>query len=340
MKVGLVGFAGSGKSTIFSALTGVSASSSNKTHLGTMRVPDERIDALVEIYLPKKITYAEVVCVDVPGRGSGRGHGLDSQALEAIRDTDALALVIGAYLPDAPPPIEELDAFRTELILVDLMLVERRIEAAMKVAEKKKELAELEKIHAHLQDDRALLSLERSEPERLITHHYAFVSDKPIVVVVNVSEEALDDGSGAARAQPIRDRGVPTFVLSAPLELELADLDPEEQADFLAEMGRDDTARDRFIRGAYESLDLITFLTAGDKEVHAWPIRRGTAAKRAAGKIHTDIERGFIRAEVFHFDDIVEAGSEAALKAAGKWRLEGKQYIVQDGDVLLIRHSG
>jgi ribosome-binding ATPase len=339
MKVGLVGFAGVGKSTIFKALTGV-AGGGNRAHLGTMVVPDARIDKLAELYRPKKVTYAEIVCVDVPGRATGPGQGLDSATLEVIRDCAALALVIGAFRPDAPSPVDELEAFRAELILADLMLVEKRIEALRKMGDKKQEREEMERLQAHLQEERALVAMERTDAERQLTRHYAFVSDRPIVVAVNVSEAMLEDGSGEAAATAIQQRGVPAFALSAPLELELSELEPEEQAAFLAEMSLAETARARFIRGAYDALDFITFLTAGDKEVHAWPIEKGATARRAAGRIHTDLERGFIRAEVFHFDDIVVAGSEPALKAAGKWRLEGKDYHVKDGDVLLIRHSG
>jgi GTP-binding protein YchF len=354
MRVAIVGFAGSGKSTLFNALTGLDVATGDygggKVKLGTIQVPDPRVDVLAEIYQPKKVTRAELVCVDLPGRHDGGGReGLDSATLERIRPMAALALVVGGFGAGEGPggqtvrgPADEAVAYLEELILADLVLVETRLERLRKEPGKHNidEVARLEVLQAHLGSGQPLRRLELGEEEWARLKHYAFVSDKPVVVVVNVDEEALETGQGERLAEPVRALGYPTFVLSGALEDELSHLTIEEQREFLAHLGIEQTARDRFIRAAFDALDLITALTVGADEVRAWPIPRGYKAKRAAGRIHSDLERGFIRAEVFHYDELVEVGSEAALKKAGRIRVEGKDYVVRDGDILVIRHSG
>jgi GTP-binding protein YchF len=342
MKIGLVGFAGSGKTTFFNALTGKNAPTgdfgSQKVHLGSVRVPDSRVDVLGEIYDSRKLTYAEIACVDVPGRAGTPGQGIDSATLDNIRDVSALALVLGAFQPDTDPA-KLASAYRSELLLTDLMLVEKRLAAASKNNDKEREKKLLEMLLAHLEDDQPLVEFPEEELAAPELRQYAFVSDKPIIAVINVDEATLELGDVDQLAESVEARGIPAFVLSGRLEAELADLEPEEQAEFLEALGLEETARDRFIHAAYRALDLITFLTGGESESRAWPIRKGLNAKQAAGKIHTDLEHGFIRAEVFHYEEIVEVGSEAELKALGRMRLEGKDYIVADGDVMLIRHS-
>ena len=343
MKAGIVGYAGSGKTTIFNALTGLEAPvgdcGGGKVHLGTIRVPDKRIERLAEIYRPKKITFAELTCVDIPGARSRSGEGLDSRTLEQIRDVTALALVVGAFNGEPVKPVEMVDNFLMELLLTDQMLVERRLDKQAKSLEKKRENEALRKLLEHMLSEKMLSTLELDESDRSHIQHYAFVSDKPVVVVINTDESSLEDGTYEQDAAELTVRGIPTFVLSGRLEHELSELELEDQLAFLEELDLTETARDRFIHAIYGALDLITFLTAGDKEVHAWPVSNGCTAKKAAGTIHTDLERGFIRAEVFHFDDIDLHEDEAKLRAIGKLRVEGKDYIVQDGDVILVHHS-
>ena len=343
MKAGIVGYAGSGKTTIFNALTGMDAPvgdcGGGRVRLGAIRVPDGRLDRLAELYHPKKITHPELTCVDVPGARSRAGEGLDSRTLEQIRDVTALALVVGTFNEDSVAPVVAVDSFLMELLLTDQMLVERRIEKQRKQLDKKRETEVLRRLLEHLQRGELLSTLELDKADRVHVQQYAFVSDKPVVVVINTDESALEAGIYAKDAAELTDRGIPTFVLSGRLEHELSQLEPEDQQLFLEELGMQETARDRFIQAVYGALDLITFLTAGDKEVHAWPVPKGCTTKRAAGTIHTDLERGFIRAEVFHFDEIDVYEDEAKLRAIGRLRMEGKDYIVRDGDVLLIHHS-
>lgn len=342
MKIGLVGFAGTGKTTFFNALTGQEAPTGDfgnlKVHLGSILVPEERVDVLARIYQSRKLSYAEIACVDVPGRTGVVGKGIDSKTLETIRDTSALALVLGAFLPDADPGAEA-SAYRNELILTDLMLVEKRLDSLKNYLDKKRDRELLGELRDHLSEGSPLVDMPRDVLEMPELRPYAFVSDKPIIAVINVDEAELNAESVASLTASVEAKGFPAFVLSGLLEAELSALEPDEQKEFLDELGLQDTARTRFIQAAYRALDLITFLTGGESEAHAWPIRNGLNAKQAAGKIHTDLEHGFIRAEVFHFDDIVEAGSEAEVKARGKMRIEGKHYRVVDGDVILIHHS-
>jgi hypothetical protein len=232
-----------------------------------------------------------------------------------------------------------LDSFLSELVLTDLLLLEKRIDALAKQLDRKEEKALLETMVAHLENGPPLTQMKFDKSGEEILRQYAFVSDKPIVVVVNVNEDNLDGDKCKSLEAKLKGIGHAAFCLSGPLECELAGLESDEQREFLSELGLEETARNRFIRATFDALQLISFLTAGDKEVRAWPVRKGSNARSAAGKIHTDLERGFIRAEVFHFDEINLLGSENQLKAEGKLRVEGKDYIVKDGDVMLIRHS-
>lgn len=343
MKVGIVGFPGAGKTTIFNALTGLEAATGDfgggKVHLGTIRVPDPRLDRLQEIYDPKKVTHAELTCVDVPGNHGSSVKGIDAKTLEQIRDVDTLALVVAAF-DESHDPANDVESFMLELLITDQILVEKRIGKCRKQADKKKELEALERLLEHLSEEKLLIDVDIDEADQSLLQHYAFVSDKPIVVAINADDAALDDGRHDEAAAALNAKGIPAFVLAGQLEVELAQLEPEEQEAFLEELGITETARSRFIQAVYKALNLITFLTAGEKEVRAWPIPRGFSAKKAAGRIHSDLERGFIRAEAFHFDEVDATADEAALRAAGKLRVEGKDYVVVDGDVLLIRHSG
>ncbi|MEJ2215306.1 MAG: DUF933 domain-containing protein [Gemmatimonadota bacterium] len=345
MKIGLVGFAGSGKTTVFNTLTGldVPVGFGGEPHLGTVKVPDERIDALSEIFEPKKTTYAEIVFSDIPGEHGADRKGLSRQALDRIRDQDVLCLVLRAFpnpaLETAADPAGELDAFHAECLLADLAMVERRLERAAKDKPDAAELAAFERMKDTLDRELPLRSLSAEELDRSRLTGYGFLTDRPLIVVVNRSEDEA--------ALPLPDDLVPRLeaaqaaglVLSASLEAEIAKMDPADQPAFLEEFGLRESALARFIRTAYAALDLISFFTVGSDEVRAWPLRRGSNARQAAGRIHTDLERGFIRTEVMPYDVFMEYGSEQALRDAGKLQVEGKDYVVSDGDILNIRFN-
>lgn len=345
MKVGIVGYAGSGKSTIFGALTGTDAGvpgGSRETRLGTIRVPDDRVDTLAGIFSPKKTTCAEVVFADLPGVARTQSGGLDTGTVEQLKKLDALALVVRDFegFGDAADPARDAEDFGVELVLSDQILVDRRIERMRKEGKKgEREFALFEQMLSHLEDGKPLRTLGLETADLNVLSGYQFASLTPLLIVVNTAEDADGDAAVAKVAGVAEEAGAVALALSGQLELEIADLDPEERGAFLADLGLESPASDRFIQKAYELLDLISFLTAGPDECRAWTITRGTNAQRAAGKIHSDLERGFIRAEVYRVADLQEHGSEAALKPAGKLRVEGKNYTVQDGDVMNIRFN-
>ncbi|HVP67135.1 MAG TPA: DUF933 domain-containing protein [Anaeromyxobacteraceae bacterium] len=345
MKAGLVGYAQTGKTTLFNALTGLhkGGAGGRQVHLGVIRVPDARVDALAAAYRPRKTTFAEVAFVDVPGP-PGKGTGLDADALRALAEVDAFCLVVRSFpAPDGTPPapVREIADFDAELVLYDLAIVEKRLDRLRKEQHRGTgEYHELERIHAQLDAGRPLRAMEWSAAEEKELAHFQFLSRRPLLVVVNVPEAdaaaAADPGVVAAA----RERGAEVLSLCAAVEAEIAELDPAEQPEFLRSLGLAEPARDRFIRAVYHLLDLISYFTVGEDEVRAWTIRRGDRAPRAAGRIHSDLERGFIRAEVLHYDDFVASGGEAKARQEGKLRLEGKEYVVRDGDIMNIRHSG
>ena len=345
MKIGLVGFAGSGKTTVFNTLTGlhVPVGFGGEVRLGTVKVPDERIGALSKIFSPKKTTYAEIVFCDIPGEHGAEKKGLSSKALLQIRDQEVVCLVLRAFpnpaLESDPDPIADLEAFHAECILADLDLVERRLNRAKKDKPDPLELAAFERMKTTLEHEWPLRSLAASVLNRDYLKGYEFLTDRPLLVVLNRSEpEAampLPDRF-AARLAELHAAGL---VLSASVEAEIAGMDAADQAAFLADLGVAESALARFIRTAYGLLDLISFFTVGVDEVRAWTIRRGTTARQAAGRIHSDLERGFIRAEVTPYTVFMEYGSEAAVRDAGRLQVQGKDYVVSDGDILHIRFN-
>ncbi len=345
MKIGLVGFAGSGKTTVFNTLTGlnVPVGFGGELHLGTVKVRDRRIDTLSGIFKPKKTIYAEIVFSDIPGEHGAEKKGLSSKALQQIRDQDVLCLVLRAFpnpaLESAPDPQGELDAFVTECLLADLKLVERRLDRAKKDKPDPMELAAFELMQKTLEQELPLRSLSAQVLDRSKLTGYGFLTDRPLMVVVNRSEDQaavpLPDGM-AKRLAATHAAGL---VLSASVEAEIAKMDPADQAAFLEDLGLKESALTRFIHTAYGLLDLISFFTVGPDEVRAWPVRRGSNARQAAGRIHTDLERGFIRAEVMPYEVFMQFGSEQALRDAGKLQIEGKDYVVADGDILNIRFN-
>lgn len=345
MKVGLVGFAGSGKTTVFNTMTGLAApvGFGGAVQLGIVRVPDARIDRLSAIFEPRKTTYAEIVFCDIPGEHGAEKRGLSSKALQQIRDQEALCLVLRDFENPAiegdPDPLGDLEAFHAECILADLAAVERRLDRAKKDKPDPLEVAAFELMRATLEQERPLRSLGPEQLKRSYLAGYAMLTDRPLLVALNVREADAARPLPPALAARIEALGAAGLVLSASVEAEIAALDPADQAAFLADLGLAEPALGRFIRTAYALLDLISFFTVGEDEVRAWTIRRGTNARRAAGRIHSDLERGFIRAEVMPYDVFIAHGSEAAVKDAGRLQIEGKDYVVADGDILHIRFN-
>jgi len=345
MKIGLVGFAGSGKTTVFNALTGLDApvGFGGEVRLGTTRVPDERIDRLSSIYSPRKTTYAEMSFADIPGEHGAEKKGLSPRALQQIRDQEALCLVLRDFsnpsLETDPDPAGDLDAFHTESVLADLEIVERRLERARKERAPAQEIDGLEKMKATLESERPLRSIPPEQVSQAQRAGYGFLTDKPLLIVVNREESKAGSDLSPELSSRIAGLEGAGMALSASVEAEIASLDPPDQALFLEDMGLPAAALSRFIRTAYGLVDLISFFTVGSDEVRAWTIRRGTTARKAAGKIHSDLERGFIRAEVIPYQVFMDHGSEQAVKEAGLLQVQGKDYVVGDADLLSIRFN-
>jgi GTP-binding protein YchF len=344
VKIGLVGFPGCGKSSVFSALTGIAVETGygarrDKENLGVVKVPDPRVDALSRLYRPKKTTYAEVTFKDLAG---GDGPGLDRRALNAMREVDALCQVLRGFESAdgrAPDPLRDLTDLETECILADLEVVEGRVARLAKDRSSPHELALMQRVQASLEAEQPLRRIELLDDERRQLAGYALLTLKPLLLVLNVPEAQVAEPIPPELEKAAAERGLGLVQLSAPVEMEIAQLEPQEQAEFIESLGLAESARDRFIRAAFSLLELISMLTAGEDECRAWPVPRGTPAPRAAGKIHSDIERGFIRAEVTRFEDLIELGSEAKCREAGKLRVEGKDYVIQDGDVVHFRFN-
>lgn len=345
MKVGLVGFPGSGKTTVFNTMTGQDApvGYGGEVRRAVVDVPDPRVEWLSALYRPRKTTFASIVFCDIPGEHGSERRGLSTAALQQVRDQEALCLVLRDFdnpaLEHAPDPAAELEAFHAECVLADLVFVERWLERARKEAKRGLEVETFERMREALESERPLRLVPESELDRALLRGYSLLTDTPLLAVLNRDEEdagkALPDEVEASLAP----MGAAGLTLSASLEAEIALLDPGDQQEFLRDMGLAEPALDRFIRAAYQLQELISFFTVAGPEVRAWTIRAGTDARRAAGKIHSDMERGFIRAEVIPCDVLQEYGSEQAVKAAGRLRVEGRDYVVRDGDVLRIRFN-
>jgi hypothetical protein len=345
MRIGLVGFAGSGKTTVFNTLTGlhVPTGFGGEVHLGTVKVPDQRIDRLSAIFSPKKTTYAEIVFSDIPGEHGAELKGLSGKALQQIREQDVLCLVLRAFdnpgLDRPADPARELDAFATECLFADLAIIERWLERARKEKKSALDIAHFEMMRATLEAEKPLRSIPPSHLDRSTLTSFGFLTDRPLMVAVNCAEEAVTEPLPPAIADRLASLHAGGLVLSASVEAEIAAMDPADQQLFLGDLGLSESAVTRFIQTAYGLLDLISFFTVGPDEVRAWPIRRGTKAKQAAGKIHSDLERGFIRAEVMHYEQFIVDKSEHVAREVGHLKLEGKDYVVADGDILNIRFN-
>ena len=344
MRIGLTGLPGSGKSTVFSALTGIDAGAAYRrgrdgTHIGTVKVPDSRVDTLALIYRPRKVVYAELSFTDL---GGGRGPALERGVLHAMRDVDALCHVLRDFADDAgsaPDPIGDLETLETEALLADMEAIEPRIERLRKEGNKTRELSLLMRVRDALEAETALRRIEFDAADRKALSGFGLLSLKPLLVVQNVAEDAIGSPPPPALLAEAQARGTGVITLSARVERDVAQMEPHEQQEFVESLGLGEPARDRFIRAAFALTDLVSMISVGPEECRAWAIPSGLPAPRAAGKVHSDMERGFIRAEVVPWQELVERGSEARCRDAGVLRVEGKDYVVKDGDVVRFRFN-
>ena len=343
MKVGLIGHRGAGKTTIFNMLTGLQAQvgsfgGKEEVHLGVIKVPDPRIDKLAQIYKPKKTTYAEIRFTDFPPNQGDENLKSNNALVTQMREVDAIALVLRDFDGDADP-LKELNDLLTEMILTDLTVVENRRIRLKKEKARPQEEGLLERCAKALENEQSLRNLDFNADEETLASGFAFLSRKPLLAIFNQADEKAGKPLDPPYQAELQRRGLVGLALAGKVEMEIAQLDESDRMAFLKEIGIEEPARDRFIRVTYALMNLVSFFTTGEDEVRAWTITRGTAARQAAGKIHSDIERGFIRAEVVAYDDFIIHGSEAKCKEAGKLRLEGKDYVVKDGDIIHFRFA-
>lgn len=363
MKLGIVGLPNVGKSTLFNAITQAGAESANypfctiEPNIGVVAVPDERLKFLEELYQSEKVIPAAIEFYDIAGlvRGASKGEGLGNKFLSHIREVASILQVVRCFedgnithVEGSVNPLRDIETINLELIFSDLEMVERRIQKTEKLVKADKSLlAELEllkRLQAALEEGISARGLEYTEEETELLKTFGLLSMKPIIYIANVAEdEVANDGADNPHVQKLREfaktEDAEVVVICAKIEAEIAELEEDEKQMFLEELGLQQSGLDRLIKASYSLLGLISYLTAGPKEVRAWTIKRGTKAPQAAGKIHTDFERGFIRAEIVAYDDLVSCGTHAAAKEKGLVRLEGKEYVVKDGDVILFRFN-
>ena len=364
MKLGIVGLPNVGKSTLFNSLTKAGAESANypfctiDPNVGVVTVPDERLNLLGDFYKSKKVTPAVIEFVDIAGlvKGASKGEGLGNQFLANIREVDAIVHVVRCFedsnvvhVDGSIDPLRDIETINLELVFSDLEILERRIAKVTKTArmdkEAAKELAFLEKVKAHLEEGQLAITLEtENEDEDAWLATYNLLTAKPVIYAANVAEDDIaDDGANNQYVQAVREyaakQNSEVFVICAQIEEEIYELDEDERKMFLEDLGLTESGLEKLVRASYHLLGLMSFLTAGEDETRAWTIKIGTKAPQAAGKIHTDFERGFIKAEVVNYQDLLDCGSYAGAREKGLVRMEGKEYVVQDGDVILFRFN-
>lgn len=364
MKLGIVGLPNVGKSTLFNSLTKAGAESANypfctiDPNVGIVTVPDPRLNALGNLYQSKKITPAVIEFVDIAGlvKGASKGEGLGNQFLSNIREVDAIVHVVRCFensnivhVDGSIDPLRDIETINMELIFSDIEILERRIAKVSKGARMDKALAKeeasLKKFKAHLEEGKLAKSIElEDEDEEALFKECNLLTGKPVIFAANVSDSDLaNDGADNPHVQAVRQyaasENCEVFVICAEIEQEISELDEDDKAMFLEELGLTESGLDKLVTASYRLLGLISFLTSGEDETRAWTIRKGTKAPAAAGKIHSDFERGFIRAEVVNYQDLLDCGTYAKAKEKGLVRLEGKDYVVKDGDVILFRFN-